>query len=301
MARNIPEGGLRGDPVPRWDLIDVGGAGTLYEVTVHDPACLSAVVAVLDRLQVRVPLVRAPTLKILEVAMDVIPRVPGTVDLARVVADLFKGAKFEPSGNSRLVKGKHFVDSVLGPDAVYRRLRDGWTVYTGDSDDPSMIRGYVKRTDNKLDLPPDEHRARFEVQLQHDALPVVTAGELGSYRFEDLSPLFLMWTVNASLSPGAAALARALPKLRRFPRTVRVARHLATEAFAPFNKRAYRALQRLTLAMQNQNRSPYHGQHLGALRDHSVSADSFFHPACGRNPQPVQRNRWGRTNYTSSK
>jgi hypothetical protein len=212
MKKHLPREGCGGK---RWDLRDVSGTGDLFEVTIHDVDCLPAVNAIIDRLRVRMPLKVEPALKILEVAMDVIPHVPGTVDLERVAADVFKGTKFEPRANSRSSSGRG-ASRVDGPDAAYLALQRGETLYVGNKRDPIMIRCYVKRTDNGLALPLAEHRARYEVQLQDEGVPAPTVAALGLFRFEDLSPMFLSRTVRSDLSPLAALVAERLPKLRRF-------------------------------------------------------------------------------------
>ena len=273
MKKHLPRDGCGGK---RWDLRDVGGAGDAFEVTVHDVDSLPAVNAIIDRLRVRMPLKAEPALKILEVAMDVIPHVPGTVDLERVAADVFKGAKFEPSDNSRSSPGRGAC-RVDGPDAAYLALQRGHTLYVGDKGDPIMVRCYVKRTDNRLPLPLTEHRARYEVQLQDEGVPVLTVAALGMFRFEQMSPMFLARSIRADLSPLAALIAERLPKLRRYPRVVRHARSFSSEAFTKFNKRVFATLEQLTRTVQSERGNPYHPGHLRAdLIECSVSADSFF-------------------------
>lgn len=273
LKKHLPREGCGGS---RWDLRDVGGAGDLFEVTVHDVDCLPAINAIIDRLRVRLPLKAEPALKILEVAMDLIPYVPATVDLERVAADVFKGTKFEPSNNSRSSPGRG-ASRVDGPDAAYLALLRGHTLYVGNNRDSIMIRCYVKRTDNKIALPLTEHRARYEVQLQDKGVPAPTVAALGLFRFEQLSPMFLARTIRSDLSPLAALIAERLPKLRRYPRVVRHARSFTSQAFAPYNKRVFATLHQLTRAVQSGRGNPFHPKHLSAdLVDCSVSADSFF-------------------------
>lgn len=289
VAANIPHTPRPGEPhadkvTARWELREVGDTGKLFEVTVHDPVSIPAIMAIVDRMKLRLPLARDPMLTLLEVALDVWPKQPGTIDLERVVADLFKGAKFEPSDNSRAGGGPLRATSLFGPDTPYRRLHEGYSLYNGNVSDPVMVRAYVKRTDNRALLPSDQQRARFELELKGDGLPVPTVRALRSYRFESMSPMFLMRTVREDLPPLAAFVAHAVPKLRRYPRTMRKARMLTDRAFTEFNKRAYRALERLTRAMQNESRSPFRPDHLHILADRSVTTDSFFHPTVDVTP-----------------
>lgn len=278
FAAHIPGRARMQEGPTRWDLRDVGGVGERFDVTVHDPKSLTAITRVVDRIGVRVPLKCPPLLRILEVALDVWPKTPGSLDLDRVVADLFKGAKFEPTNNLRAGGGPMGATSLFGPNTPYRRLREGYTLYNGDRDAPLMVRAYPKRTDNGRALPERDHRARFEVQMMGEGLPVPTFQELGKYRFEILSPMFLMLVARDDLPPLGAFVAGAVPKLRRYPRTTRGSRQLLTRAFIPFNRRVYRALERLSISMQGDAGSPFHQGHLEALREHSVSTDSFFHP-----------------------
>lgn len=258
----------------RWELREKGEAGTEFEVTVHDVICLPAITAVIDRLNARIPLARDPRLLILEVAMDVWPKVPGTLDLVRIAADLHKGAKFEPSDNSRAAgAGRGNVKGLFGYDGPYLRMKEGRSIYVGEPGDEFMIRVYPKVTDNGAPLPLDQQRARFEVEMTR-------------YPFELLSPQFHLWTVREGLPGWITASARATPKLRRYPRRTRKAHTFMTRSFIGFNKRVYRALERLTASVQSGRYNPFHDAHLLAaglarVTPHSVTTDYFFHPVHG--------------------
>lgn len=286
MVRHFPRDGCGAQ---RWDIRDVGGTGSTFEVTLHDVDCLPAVNAIINRLRCRIALQREPELTILEVALDAWPYVPGTVDLERVAADMFKGAVYEPSDNSRSSSGEG-AEGITGPDAAYKALLRGHTLYCGDKNDPAMVRCYVKRLDNGTPLPISKHRARYEIQLQGEEHPVSTVKGLEGYRFEQMSPMFLARTVRDDLPPVAALLAHRVPKLRRYPRTMRRARLFHSRAFVEFNKRVFATLEQLTRTVQSDRRSPFQRNHLAVLNDQcSVSTDKFFPAVADVTPRAISR------------
>jgi hypothetical protein len=227
---------------------------------------------------------------LLEVALDVWPRKPGAINLARVVADLFKGAKFEPSANSRAANGRTAV-GIKGKDAAYGLLKRGYTLYNGNESDPAMIRAYVKRTDNRLKLAEDQHRARFEVQLHGgEALGELTVRAFARCNFSRMAPMFLMRTVRDDLPPVGALLAASVPKLRRYPRprSLRHRRWFMDRAFTEFNRRVYAALEDLNRSVHSHKRSPFREDHLAVLRE-SVRADCDFPRFIAVNPMTVNK------------
>jgi hypothetical protein len=212
------------------------------------------------------------------------------VELERVVADLFKGAKFEPSGNSRAANAKTAV-GIKGKDAAYRQLKRGYSLYNGNASDPSMVRAYVKRTDNRCDLPEGQYRARFEVQLQgEEALGELTVRAMARYNFSRMVPMFLMRTVRNGLPPVGALLAASVPKLRRYPRprTLRHRRWFMDRAFTEFNRRVYAAFEDLNRRVHSQARNPFRENHLAALRE-SVRPDCDFPRFVAVNPMTVNK------------
>jgi hypothetical protein len=248
---------------------DLGGAGVRFQITVQDPQSIPAIVAVIDRMHLhRLRLRGEPSLDLLEVAVDVEPKEPGSLDLARIAADLFKGAKFEPSANTRAAGESGQTIGLHGHDPGYRALNSGRSLYNGNKYDPCMVRCYVKVKDNGVDLPVTRHRARFEVQLQGEALPVRRVRDLTRFRFENLSRMFLARTLRDDLTPSRLMIAERVHKLRRSPRKGvmgRTARSFSDQAFAAYNRRVYRALVSLSGQMHDGTRSPYHAAHLSAL------------------------------------
>lgn len=280
VAENLPKLEIRGHsrsgvPGPRWELRHVDPERNCFVVTVHDPSSIQMIVAVVDRMARRIPLLRDPTIQLLELAVDVIPKSPGTLDLERVAADLFKGAKFEPSENTRAAN-KDGAVGLGGPDAAYRNLKAGRSVYNGSVGDDAMVRCYVKRKDNKVRLSEDQHCARFEVELMGKGLPVEILRDLDGYRFERLSEMFLMSRPADDLPPLIELLAARAPKLRRMPRRGRRARLFMDAAFASFNKRAHAALVGLSERLASRRGCPYRPDHLACINGESVSSDRFF-------------------------
>jgi hypothetical protein len=113
---------------------------------------------------------------------------------------------------------------------------------------------------------------------------VRTVRGLKGFRFESLSHMFLARTLRDDLSPFRLMIANRAHKLRRCPRKGvmgRKARSFSDQAFARFNRRAYRALARLSGQMHDETRGPYHATHISALLSSATIPARFLTSLAG--------------------
>lgn len=169
---------------------------TWFRATIQNPMSLAEVRRILDHIGARYGLRDEPTLHAMEVSFDIYPRNLEDLGQLPVVAEQLYNMNTMPPSDNRRLQG-HFDTSVpLFQSARVQRFGGDATFYVGNKTDPCSFRVYVKKTDKRtsktdaLMLPPEEHRARFEVTLQGAGLPVKTLADLERFKFTALADYF---------------------------------------------------------------------------------------------------------------
>jgi hypothetical protein len=136
----------------------------------------------------------------LEVAVDAYGPTSLIGSLPDLTVHMFRYTKNLCSENLRVArrKGEDVTAAQWSVQHLKHRLRQGFTIYIGNSFDDITQRHYTKTTDRsgKDKLPPDQHRARREVTLQGGALPFLDLEAASSFRFESLSEWFQLRRVK---------------------------------------------------------------------------------------------------------
>ena len=161
--------------------------------------------------------------------------------LAQLAARLYKfAAKVADPENHR---------TITGPDGV--------TYYIGNQGsnaipaDPVSQRVYAKTTDHGQELPPELHRARYEITLTGSGLPFTTLEQAATFNFTELASWFKWRMLKSGLPPlqhvvinaSGQVGARRTRKLRAGGRREFDRR---TMADTELNTRAHEALRALT-------------------------------------------------------
>lgn len=185
--------GLPGDKVPYVEAQDAGdgSAATVFRCRIHDPACWHDLDRMMRDLGEQLPLVGEPRVAAIEIALDAYSKGAGRDELIELTSRYYRFHTHPTSENRRFAgkckgdtKGKG-VDNY-SPENARRMLADGRVIIIGNKSDDLSQRIYFKTTD-KGGLPiadESKRRARVEVTVQGDAIPISTWGEWASFRFE---------------------------------------------------------------------------------------------------------------------
>lgn len=156
-----------GDTRAYIEAVDAGAGNTAtrFLITLNDAYCqnvdtIRAALAALDR---QYTLVGPAIIKVLEVSLDFYPNDDqARADLLPLVERLQTSLEAAGGTSHRQFGASvrpHFLDSTCTPDPRQ-------TFYVNNKRDPVAWRVYHKITDQKRDLPYDQHRARVEFTLQ---------------------------------------------------------------------------------------------------------------------------------------
>lgn len=227
-------------------------------LTIQDPPHASAIARVLrgqgvDPFDVGI--------EALELAIDWYPRSQeARAELARAAHHLVRHLACPPSGTPRTTEPGHYRAAARPRDTL-RALSDGFTVNMGAQEANHCARFYVKRHDSGQagayrDLPEAQHRARGEVTLSGEALPIKTLADLASFKFEALAKYLHQRKVTTPKTQAGALYrqevqqwGRPIDAKKRASRRRQSSR--ATEADSTANEWIYNALRGLTRARKN--------------------------------------------------
>lgn len=178
---------------PRIRRIEKGDAGEtkLFIVEIQDPGNRALIERVIDQMAARYAIVDAPKITAIEIALDAYHDANDPIELAKMVARMYRGCTMPVSVNQRIYRyGRHDkMSKVYKPQAapepklLVPKLIEGWQIGIGNQTDDLYQHGYVKTTDDagKVALPPNQHRARFEIRIQGE--------EVEALEFPNISPL----------------------------------------------------------------------------------------------------------------
>jgi hypothetical protein len=243
-------------------VADGGGlqrSETVFTFRIHDPHSVEAVELDIEILRERLPFSAEPEITAIEITFDAYFRTGSDHALVGMVAHLSRCHAVPPSDNRRTLDliGKDLkAQATADKRFVLISLKHGYPVYCGNRGDSYTTRAYVKRSDKsgKIDLPPMQHRARFEVTLSGEDMPFTTLDGWRTFNFESLAKLFRFrrWETGGMCSfrkmllesPYAPALGKPEdPKLRAGKKRQT---KKSTAADSTLQEAAYAALRKLT-------------------------------------------------------
>ncbi|WP_022978412.1 hypothetical protein [Nevskia ramosa] len=178
-----------------------GGAATRFRFRLYDVESWTDVQATLDSIAARHPLVFEPHITAVEVAFDAYSKANDPEELTDMAATLYRFHTRPPPGIERFA-GK---DAHSGEDTGTVRSRRlifasrSKTLYAGNQHDaplkgrkaePYCARIYVKVTNDGTPLPSSEHRTRFEITRQLEALPFINMVGAVAFDFTSLAEWF---------------------------------------------------------------------------------------------------------------
>lgn len=249
-----------------------GGSASQFRLRLQDPACFDRVEAALHRVDERWGLADAPNLAALELAFDTYLPGASQADLAAIVLERCRWSTHKPEQDWHAYRtredGGRIYLNQLSIHQAERGLAAGWNVVDTPTKDASVrYHGYVKVADANRPLPVDEWRARFEVTLKADALPVRLIDDLRGFdfcsianrfrfrRYEDAPPHPSI-AVARTGAPAGYQVGERGPYRRRVE--AQVAKYSGTREFRAWtsqdtvlNDAVYAALRRLTRSWQS--------------------------------------------------
>jgi hypothetical protein len=168
-----------------------GGAATVFRFRIQEPENFNSLVTAITVLTDRFSLVAAPIITGIEVSLDAYSLDLNRAALVAMVAHWYK-FQTHPVSLNRRFQGRHKgdVEGISGLAAIERQLAAGRVIAIGNKADSLSQRLYVKTTDGGADLAPERQRARTEITMQDDGVPVQALQSWGSFKFPSLSKFF---------------------------------------------------------------------------------------------------------------
>ncbi len=183
-----------------------GGSATRFAITLQDPQSADQVTGLLSDPAIADHLEPFFSVLQIEIALDTYRAGPD------FVARQFWFSTNHVSDNKRLYwdfKGSgKAIPATLTSLGQY--IRQGYQIGIGNENDDLYQHAYWKTTDRggKVSLPPDEHRARFEIRLKGNALPCQTWDDWQCFKFESLAFQFFRFRrLKNDLTPAELLLA----------------------------------------------------------------------------------------------
>jgi hypothetical protein len=244
-----------------------GGAATRFRMTYNCPRSWAEVQASLDKIEAAYRFLGQPTVAEMEVAFDVYDAAGSRDRLGGITHDMFKYTTHHPSHNARLQPAYDQSDpstkmrpvGALTKSAieVRRMLKEGGTLYVGDSSEAVSQRYYLKTTDQAgtVKLPTDQWRARMEItqRAMEGGLPFRTIDEARAFKFETLTQLGFRFRLPVEGEPDddrMLSFFRVVSPVRGLPGEYGRRKYdPSTKADLALNAKARVALRRLTRQM----------------------------------------------------
>lgn len=234
-----------------------GGAASRFRFRIYDPDSWAGIRQIVAEIERSKPFSTLPKVTGIEVSFDAYSKGATSDQLATLAADFARFNSAAISDNKRIAgRWKGDTEGIPNQATMRRKVAAGREVVIGDRDDPITQRAYFKTTDHNGQPIPNQsdHRARIEVTLQGDAMPITTLDECDGYRFEGLAEFFKFRTLKDGLDPVEKAAADSLPRIGK--RGERNRREGGTRLYAKptradtaLNRKAYDALRELTRRM----------------------------------------------------
>lgn len=129
----------------------------------------------------------------IEVALDAYAKKGVIVtheELAEMTSHFLKGINRVSPDHPRIYRRNNETRAIGSHQELIQALMDGFQIGIGSGDGTRFQHGYLKTTDDRQDLPADQHRARVEIRLKGNACPALTLEDLAGFNFADLSDYF---------------------------------------------------------------------------------------------------------------
>lgn len=236
--------------------VSAGGATTRFRFRLYDPDQWSDIAATLTKLEQEFPFSAPPMVSGIEVSFDAYANGASTDELAELTANFYKFNSMPVSTNRRIAgRWKGDTEGIAGHKHTVRKTDEGRVIAIGNKSDPISQRIYFKTVDNNGQALPDEqHRARIEVTLQGDAVPLTALEDWHDFKFTTLAGYFKFRQLKDQLDPYARTGAECLDQIgerRKRSRKGGGTRLYAkvTQADTALNRKAYDALRELSRRM----------------------------------------------------
>jgi hypothetical protein len=180
--------------------LGAGGASTEFRFRVQDPTSARQVRDQLESLESRFPFAKRPSILELEVSVDAQQSHRDRQAHLKLLAH-YASFTTNSNANKRFANVKGTVEGLPQFTSSLNRMLDCKSHYIGDSTDAVSQRLYLKETNNGAELPSDEHRARIEVTLRRDAVPLGLLGDIDKFKFERLTQYFRFRRPAEDLEP----------------------------------------------------------------------------------------------------
>lgn len=164
---------------------------TRFAVRIQAPARFATITTALNSIRKRLDPSYAIAVRGIEVALDAYAE-EGTSsnELAEMTAHFLKGINRVSPDHPRVYRLVGETRAIGSHRDLIHALMDGFQIGVGDGNGDRFQHGYLKSTDNKQELPKNQHRARIEVRLQGNGSPVRTLDDLARFDFAGLSNNF---------------------------------------------------------------------------------------------------------------
>jgi hypothetical protein len=234
-----------------------GGAATIFRVTIHDPKSWADIEATLDGLTEDHPLAAEVEVTGIEIALDAYSERRSRDDLVDMTVRFYRNAEYliVPGRLGRLTGETLPIEDVK---MLGRAIDEGFNVYIGHRRDPLRQHMYLKETDNNgQSLPDVQHRARTEITLEGEHLPVRLLEDWKRFRFTEMAGRFKYRELKPDdeLNPYVRAGMKIVPQIgeqrvrRRAPSGIRL-HSPSTRADSELNSRAFDAFRELDRRMK---------------------------------------------------
>lgn len=238
-----------------------GQAATEFILTFQDPQSWQQLEDSLQRFTHDHPLVEPVQVAGIEVAMDAYSRIGARQDLVNMTHHFYRFACCMTSGNRFVSRGKGDTVRLDDPHFALRskHFDEGYNLYIGKKDDDVQQHLYLKQTTIQdgavVQLPIDGHRARTEVTLKKQGLPMTAWAQCKEYDLTRLASYFKYRSLKPNLHPAVKLAVECVDQIgearprRRKNRGCRMYSP-STVADRELNALAYSALRELNRRMK---------------------------------------------------
>ncbi len=238
-----------------------GGAATQFHARFYDLASWHHITESIERFTVDHPLTCPPKVTRIEVAFDAYHRMNNRDALAAMTRRFYKYATTLVDPKHRMTNGIETFDP-RPVTLANRHIVEGFNIYVGNKGNERLQHIYLKektyQDGEAIPLPPSEHRARTEITLSGNALPLTDLQDWGTYDFTQLAGYFKFRKLKPNLNRFVCHAVMAMSQVGEKRPRVRQNRTIrqyspATVADTKLNALAYSALRELTKRM---NKTP---------------------------------------------
>lgn len=107
-----------------------------------------------------------------------------------MAAHILKGINRVSPEHPRIYRLEGETRAICSHRELIQALLEGFQIGIGNGDGDRFQHAYLKTSDDRQDLPVNQHRARIEIRCQGDGCPVRTLEDLSCFDFSTLSDYF---------------------------------------------------------------------------------------------------------------